>query len=83
MTPLQAQMLREISLSDLTEVNGREPDTLQDIGWVWADTVITDAQDRGVFLSLQQAGLVVHSGGPAGDAGVTLTEAGFRAYKAL
>ena len=68
MTPLQAQMLREIALSDFTEVNGREPDTLQDIGWVWADTVITDAQDRGVFLSLQQAELVLHSGGPPKDA---------------
>lgn len=82
-TPLQAAMLRKIARSEFTTVNCAEPETLEDIGWVWADCIIEDAEDKGVFTSLQNAGLAEHSGGPKRDAGVTLTEAGFAAYKSL
>lgn len=82
-TPLQAAMIKKIALSEFTSLNGGEPESLNDIGWVWADCTIEDAQDKGVFTSLMNAGLVEHSGGPKRDAGVTLTQAGFEVYKSL
>lgn len=81
-TPLQANMLRSIARSDYTNVNGAEPQSLDDIGWVWANVIIETAQQKGVLTSLLNAGLVAHTGGPKSDAGVTLTAAGFAAYKA-
>lgn len=82
-TKLQAAMLTKIARSDYTQLNGGEPNTLADIDWVWANTIIEDAEDKGVFTSLLNEGLVKHSGGPKSDAGVTLTQAGFDLYKAL
>jgi hypothetical protein len=82
-TERQAQMLKEIALSDYTTVNGDEPATLEEIGWVWANCIIYNAQDKGTFTSLVNAGLAKHSGGPKEDACVDLTPAGFAAYKAL
>ena len=82
-TPLQAAMLKKIALNDFTKVNGAEPETNADIDWVWANTVIEDAQDKGVFTSLLNAGLVQHCGNKGRDACVTLTQAGFDAYKNL
>ena len=81
-TPLQAAMLHKIARNEFTAVNSAEPSTLADIGWVWADCVIEDAEDKGVFTSLVNAGLAKHSGNKGRDAGVTLTQAGFDAYKA-
>lgn len=80
-TKLQAAMLQKIARSEFTMVNGAEPEVLLDINWIWADCIIEDAQDKGVFTSLLNAGLVEHTGGPKRDAGVTLTNAGFKAYK--
>ena len=82
-TPLQNAMLKKIARNEFTSVNSCEPETLGDIGWVWADCVIEDSQDKGVFTSLINAGLVKHSGNKGRDASVTLTEAGFVAYKSL
>lgn len=81
MTPLQAQMIRDIARNDFTLVNGSEPASLEDIGWVWANTVIETPTDKGVFTSLLNAGLVAHSGNKGRDACITLTAAGFAAYK--
>ena len=83
MTPLQAQMIRNIARSDFTVVNGAEPQTLYDIGFVWANTVIETPEDKGVFTSLLNAGLVEHDGNKGRDACVCLTAAGFAAYKEL
>ena len=82
-TPLQAAMLRKIARNEMTQINGAEPLSLNDIDWVWADCVIETAADKGTFTSLANAGLTRHTGGPKRDAGVSLTEAGFEAYKAL
>jgi len=82
-TPLQTEMIKAIATSEFTEVNGAEPTSVSDIGWVWADMIIDNAQDKGVFTSLVNAGLAEHSGNKGRDACVTLTEAGFQVYKSL
>lgn len=81
-TKLQQNMLTAIALSEYTPVNGSEPETNDDVGEVWANTIIYDAQDKGVFTSLLNAGLVKHSG-TGRDAVVSLTDAGFAEYKRL
>lgn len=82
-TDLQAQMIKAIATSEFTEVNGAVPKQRSDIGWVWADCIIENSQDKGVFTSLINAGLAEHCGNKGRDAGVTLTEAGFEVYKSL
>lgn len=81
-TKLEAEMLSKIARSDFAVANGGEPETLDDIGEVWADVIIETPRDKGVFTSLQGKGLAAHSGGPKREAGVWLTQAGFEAYKA-
>ena len=83
MTELQSKMIRAIAESEYTSVNGAVPECLEDIDWVWANTIIYDAEDKGVFTSLVNAGLVDHSGHKGEDASVTLTAAGFTAYQSL
>ena len=80
-TKLQAAFLAIIARSEFTAVNGAEPSALADIGWVWSDCVIENNTDKGVFTSLLNAGLAEHSG-KGKQACVTLTQAGFDAYKA-
>ena len=82
-TKLQASLLTSIARSEFTAVNSAEPETLDDIGWVWANCVIETAEDKGVFTSLVNAGFARHSGNKGRDACVTLTQAGFDAYKAI
>lgn len=80
-TPLQAAMLRKIARDKMNQANGGEPECADDTH-TWADGIIEDAQDKGVFTSLLNAGLVGHSG-KGRDAGVWFTDAGLTAYKAL
>jgi hypothetical protein len=80
-TKLQAAFLAIIARSEFTSVNGAEPSDLADIGLIWADCVIENNTDKGVFTSLLNAGLAEHSG-KGKQACVTLTQAGFDAYKA-
>ena len=82
-TALQAQMLKTIARNEFTAVNGREPESVDDIYWVWANCVIETAEDKGVFASLVNAGLAEHDGRKGRDACVTLKQAGFEAYKSL
>lgn len=82
-TALQAAMIKNIARSEFTAVNGAEPQGLTDIGWVWANTVIETAEDKGVFTSLVNAGMTQHCGNKGRDACVTLTQSGLDAYKAL
>ena len=81
-TPLQAAMLKKIATDELTPLNGAEPSRVED-AMTWADCVIETAEDKGVFTSLLNEGLVYHTGGPKRDAGVGLTEKGFEVYKSL
>ena len=80
-TNLEQAMLEKIATSEFTSLNGATPTDISEIGWIWADTIIEDAEDKGVFTSLLKKGLVEHSGGPKSDAGVTLTESGFSQYQ--
>lgn len=81
-TKLQQAMLAKIALSEYTPANGSEPETNDDVGQVWADCIIEDAEDKGVFTSLLNAGLVKHEG-QGRDACVYLTDAGFAEYKKI
>jgi len=83
MTANQIEMLSKIAHSDYTHVNGSEPETLKDVGEVWASDIIESAKDKGTFTSLENVGMVEHipSVDPR-DRCVCLTEAGFAAYKA-
>ena len=83
MTSLQFNMLKKIAQSDYTKVNGREPKSVDDIGQVWADTIIENPEDKGVFTSLMNAGMVSHTGGNDPDAGCSLTEDGFATYQKI
>jgi hypothetical protein len=85
MTDLQNAMLKEIARSDYTAVNGKEPECVDDIGEVWVNVVIRTAEDKGVFTSLINAGLAVHLPDPEhrADSTLSLTQAGFDAYKAI
>lgn len=79
-TKLQDAMLKKIATDELTPVNGIEPQTRFEAE-TFADCIIEDAEDKGVFTSLLNAGLVWHAG-KGKDAIVGLTDAGFAAYKA-
>ena len=81
-TPLQAGLLRRIAESEYSTVNGRVPETLAEVGQIWANTVIEDSQDKGTFTSLLHAGLADHYG-HGEDSVLELTPAGFAAYKSL
>lgn len=82
-TTLQAQMIKDIALNEMTALNGAMPETLSDIAdGVWADCVIETKQDKGTFTSLMNAGLVDHSG-RGEDAIVGLTKEGFEVFKSL
>ena len=80
-TPLQAAMLKRIARSEFTAVNGGEPSTMDDVGWVWASEIIITAEDKGVFTSMLNAKLVEH-GDKRRSTTIRLTKNGFEAYKA-
>ncbi len=76
-TQLQSKMIQAIARSVYNAVDGGEPESAAD-AVTWAEMVIETAQDRGVFTSLMNAGLVWHNGESVG-----LTESGFAAYQQL
>ena len=84
-TPLQAAMLTKIARHEMSELNGAEPDTWDDIKYgVWANCIIESAQDKGVIASLINAGLVeVQQDEDPHDNIVLFTADGFAAYKGL
>ena len=81
MTPLQKSMILKIAESELTPVNGAVPKNVDD-ATTWADCVIETAEDKGVFTSLKNAGLVYHTGSGR-DAAVGLTAEGFAQYQTI
>ncbi len=78
-TILQIEMINAIATDELTPLNGGEPTSHKD-ATTYADCIINTNQDKGVFASLLNAGLVWHSGSGR-DATLGLTEAGFTRYK--
>lgn len=81
-TELERNMLTAIAEDECTEINGREPESLQEIeSGTWANLIICDSQDKGVFTSLLKKQLVWHNGCTGRDAAVGLTQSGFDAYK--
>lgn len=80
-TKLQSSMLAKIAESEFQPTNGSIPSSFDELDWVWADCIIEDAEDKGVFTSLVNAGMVEHSGNKGRDACVRLTETGWNAYK--
>jgi hypothetical protein len=81
-TALQQSMLACIAESEFQPTGGRPPETFEDTDWVWTVMIIEDQQDKGIFTSLVNAGLVEHNGHHnSTDSAVRLTKAGFDAYK--
>ena len=58
-TPLQAAMLNKIAKSEFNVLDGQIPNIVEDSA-TWAEVIIETAQDKGVFTSLLNAGLVFH-----------------------
>ncbi len=82
-TPLQAAMLTKIARSEFTSVNGAEPET-SDEAATFTDCVIESAEDKGVFTSLLNSGLIWSTtDGNKRDHECGLTDSGFAAYKEL
>lgn len=79
-TKLQAEMLIKIAESEFTTVNGAVPETLDDVGAVWADIILDSKSEGGVFSTLLQAGLVWYQD-EGKDSICGLTDAGFAEYK--
>lgn len=82
-TDLERAMVVKIARSEFTSVNGAIPKSLDEVGWVWANVIIEDAADKGVFTSLLKKGLVEHSGGVKSDMAVTLTDRGFQVFLSI
>lgn len=80
-TPLQAKMLVKIAESEFNNMDGGVPVELEDVGSIWADVIIENAEDKGTFTSLMNAGLAGRAG-KGRDTVVWLTQAGFDAYLA-
>ena len=78
-TKLQAEMIVAIAESEYTPLNGAVPETLEEAGSVWTNCIVYDQQDKGVFTSLINAGLVDHSG-KGSDSVCSLTDDGFAEY---
>ena len=83
MTDLQKAMIIKIARSEYSVVNGAIPESIDDVGQIWADCIIEDAEDKGVFTSLLKEKLVFHTGPHDPDAGCGLTDKGFQEYLKL
>ena len=80
MTPLQLDMLEKIATSEFTSVNGAEPETVEET-ITWANVIIENNRDKGVFTSLIKEGMVTHTDDGV-DSVVALTQKGLDTYKA-
>ncbi len=87
-TPLEALMLQKIARSEYTESNGAEPEKPSDT-CTYADVTMESAQDKGVFVSLMNKGLVHHwdystpQDRSARENLCQLSDIGFEVYKKL
>jgi hypothetical protein len=76
-------ILRQIALSDYTSVNGAEPMAVSDIGMIWTNCVVSNAKETKALTDLIAEGFVVADDGRGAESCVTLTQAGFSAYKLI
>lgn len=81
MTDLQAKMVKAIALDDYTPVNGAIPKTKEEAE-TWQEMIVETPQEKGVFTSLLNAGLV-WSNGRGKDAACGLTDAGFAEFQKM
>lgn len=80
-TKLQSSMLAKITTNEYTSVNGLEPQSADETT-TFAEMIIETPQDKGVFTSLLNAGLVWHQKGVKdSDSLCGLTESGLTEYK--
>lgn len=79
-TALQFDMLNKIATSPYNENDGMYLNSASESA-TWANCIIETAQDKGVFTSLLNAGMVYHIA-DGQDSLAGLTEAGFQAWKA-
>lgn len=77
-TAKQLQMLTAIAEDELSPLNGATPDCADD-ATTWTNMVVYDAEDKGVFTSCMNAGLVWHSG-LGRDSQCGLTDKGYAEY---
>jgi hypothetical protein len=80
---IHAQILHDIARSDYTPVNGREPETVNDIDYVWMNTIVETAKQKTAIEELIKAGLVTRDNGVGAQACVGLSYLGLEAYKAI
>ena len=81
-TKLQAAMIQAIALDECNPLNGGRPEIAAD-AFTWASQIIRTPEDKGVFTSLQNAGLAWHNGCDGMDAVVKLTKKGFEVFQTL
>jgi hypothetical protein len=79
-TTLQQAMIVKIAEDYLNKSDG-SPESAEGTE-AWADMIIENAKDKGVFVSLLNAGFVWHVG-VGRDAGCGLTDSGFEEYKRI
>lgn len=81
LTELQEKMIMKIAESEYNAVDGAEPESHIE-AYTWLECVIESQQDNGVFVSLQNVGMVYNEGiGKEGTA--HLTEKGFKYYQSI
>lgn len=80
-TKLQSEMIVAIAECLYTTVNGARPKTKEET-YTWRDQHVDNAQSKGVFTSLMNAGLAFseHEGS---DGIIGLTDAGFAEYNKI
>ena len=79
-TKREAEVLTAIAEDEYTELNGGEPDTVEQCV-TYAFSAVSSKSDGGVLTSLIKKDLAFHDPQPFGVDLVGLTELGFKAYK--
>lgn len=81
LTQLQEQMIVKIAESEFNAVDGAKPER-HDEAYTWLDCVIESQQDNGVFVSLNNIGMVYNCN-TGSDGTAHLTEKGFSYYQSI
>jgi glycine cleavage system H lipoate-binding protein len=77
MTELQKRMIIKIATDDYTPINGAVP-TCREDAETWLEMIVETPEDKGVFVSLKNAGMIWNDGGGK-EAVIGLTDKGFEA----
>jgi len=83
-TELQFNLMSKMAESEYTARNGNAKGLIEDAypldSLVWTSMIIENAQDKGTFVSLKNAGYVYHEG-TGEDSVVGFTDLGFEIMK--